>query len=299
MIEVTGGLYLGHARSEVVAGSIASAVAQGVDHEVVGADEIRRRWPAFAVGDGDVGLFDPGAGMIRPERAIEAQLAEAERRGAELRFGERVVGWRPAADGGGVEVETAAGLVAAGALVIAAGAWTGGLLPDLALPLEVERMPVFWFRVVAEPRADLDRLPVWIFDTDFDGAFYGFASEAGLGLKAARHHSGDIVPDVDALDREARPVDLERVRVFARRHLPAAAEAPVSGSLVCTYTNTPDLHFVVDAHPSVDGVAFASACSGHGFKFAPVIGEILADLALAGATTHPIDAFRAARFGAA
>ena len=97
MIEVTGGLYLGSAGSEIVVGSIASAVEQGIDHEVVGADEIRRRWPAFWADDGVVGLFDPGAGMIRPERAIEAQLAEAERLGAELRFGERVLDWRPAA----------------------------------------------------------------------------------------------------------------------------------------------------------------------------------------------------------
>jgi sarcosine oxidase len=247
------------------------------------------------VGDGDVGLFDQGAGMIRPERAIEAQLAEAERLGAELRFGERVVGWRPS--GGSIVVETPAGGVAAGALVIAAGAWTGSLVPDMALPLEVERMPVIWFEVAAAPAAAaLDRLPVWIFDTDFDGAFYGFASEVVLGLKIARHHSGDVASNVDALDREVRPADLERVRTFARRHLPVAAKAPVRGSLVCTYTNTPDLHFVLDAHPSVAGVAFASACSGHGFKFAPVIGEILADLALTGGTTHPIEAFRARRF---
>jgi sarcosine oxidase len=297
MVETTGGLYLGHPGSEVVAGSIASAVMQGIDHEVVDAAEIRRRWPTFAVEDDVAGLFDPGAGMIRPERAIEAQLTEAERHGAELRFGERVVDWRPV--GRGFAVETDTGVHEGGALVIAAGAWTGHLVPDLGLPLEVERLPVVWFDAASgavSAAFDLDRLPVWIFDTDFDGAFYGFAQDAGRGLKVARHYSGDIVADPDALDRDVRPADLERIRAFVRRHLPVVADAFVRESIICLYTTTPDRHFVIDTHPAAPGVAFASACSGHGFKFAPVIGEILADLALTGATTHPIEAFRAGRF---
>jgi sarcosine oxidase len=294
MVEITGGVYMGSATSGLVKGSIESAQEQGIEHEVVDAAEIRRRWPAFKVDDDSAGLYDPGAGMIRPERAIAAQLNAAERLGATFRFGERAIDWRPAG-GGGLEVETASGVYAAGHLVIAAGAWTGNFVPDLELPLEVERMPVFWFEPAAPAAAGLDRLPVWIFDTDFDGAFYGFPFEPEVGLKVARHHSGEVIADVDSVDRSEHPADADRVRSFARRHMPVA-DAPGRGSMVCLYTNTPDLHFVIDVHPAVRGVSFASACSGHGFKFAPVVGEILADLALTGATAHPIDRFRASRF---
>jgi sarcosine oxidase len=294
MIRITGGVYMGSAGSGLVKGSIDSAQEQGIENEVVDAVEMRRRWPAFAVDDDAAGLYDPGAGMIRPERAIAAQLAEAERLGATFRFGARAVDWRPAgADG--LEVETDAGVYAAGHLVIAAGAWTGYFVPDLELPLEVERMPVFWFEPVAPGGGRLERLPVWIFDTDFDGAYYGFPYEPELGLKVARHHSGEIVANADSVDRSEHPADAERVRAFARRHMPVA-DAPVRGSMVCLYTNTPDLHFVIDVHPAVNGVSFASACSGHGFKFAPIVGEILADLALTGTTAHPIERFRADRF---
>jgi sarcosine oxidase len=105
------------------------------------------------------------------------------------------------------------------------------------------------------------------------------------------------IATAEDLDRELRPADEARVRAFLRAHLPAA-DGPLTDSTICLYTNTPDGHFVLDVHPAAPGVAFASACSGHGFKFAPVIGEVLADLALIGATPHPIERFRAARFAA-
>jgi sarcosine oxidase len=296
LVEVTGGLYAGPADSDVFRGSVASARDQGLPHEVLDAAEIRRRWPVFTVEDEVGGLYDPGAGMIRANRAIEAQLRLAERGGAELRFMERVIDWRPRPgdDGRGVEVETDAVIFAADALVIAAGAWTGQFVPDLELPLEVERLPVLWFEPTIDP-AELSsgRLPVWLLDSD-DGTFYGFPYDPAVGLKVSRHHSGEPC-DPDSVDRSLHPADVERVRAFSRRNLPAA-DGPLRHSTVCLYTNTPDFHFVIDAHPTVPGVAFASACSGHGFKFAPVVGEILADLALTGSTAHRIDQFRASRF---
>jgi len=295
-IEVTGGLYGGPADSDVLRGSVASAELQGIPHEVLEAAEIRRRWPVFTPGDDVGGLYDPGAGMIRPERAIAAQLRLAAERDAELRFRERVVDWRPA-ENGNLEVETDLGVYGADFLVIAAGAWTGSFVPDLALPLEVERMPVLWFEPTV-PVADVSagRLPIWILDTAVDGTFYGFPYDDEAGLKVSRHHSGDVV-DPDTVDRGEQPADVERVRTFSRSFFPGA-DGPLRESMVCLYTNTPDLAFVIDVHPAVPGVAFASACSGHGFKFAPVVGEILADLAVTGSTRHDIDRFRASRFAA-
>ncbi len=294
-VEVTGGLYGGPADSEVFLGSVSSAQIQDLPHDVLDADEIRRRWPVLTVGDEMGALFDPGAGMIRPERAIAAQLRLAEQDDAELRFRERVVDWRPASLGG-FEVETDLGVYGADYLVIAAGAWTGSFVPDLRLPLEVERVPVFWFEPkVPVAEVSIGRLPIWILDTAADGSFYGFPYDEEAGLKVARHHSGEVV-DPATVDRTEQAADVERVRAFSRSSFPAA-DGPLRGSLVCLYTNTPDLGFVIDRHPTVPGVAFASACSGHGFKFAPVIGEVLADLALTGSTNQPIEPFRASRFG--
>jgi sarcosine oxidase len=294
LVELTGGLYAGLSDSDVFRGSVASAREQGLPHEVLDAAEIRHRWPIFTVGDETGGLHDPGAGMIRAERAIAAMLQLAERAGADLHFFERVIDWRPAS-GGGLEVETESAVYRADYLVIAAGAWTGYFVPDLRLPLEVERMPVFWFEPKV-PAADVSvgRLPMWLIDTGADGVFYGFPYDPEAGLKVSRHHSGEVV-DPDRVDRAEHLADVERVRAFMRRNMPAA-DGLLREATVCLYTNTPDFGFVIDVHPAVPGVAFASACSGHGFKFAPVVGEILADLALDGRAAMPIAPFRAARF---
>jgi sarcosine oxidase len=295
-VELTGGLYAGPADSDVFRGSVGSALVQGLAHEVLDAAEIRRRWPVFTVGDEVGGLFDPGAGMIRPDRAIAAQLRLADEAGAELRFSERAINWRPAPGGGGsgLEVETDAGILRSASLVVAAGAWTGRFVPDLELPLEVERLPVLWFEPTIDP-AELSsgRLPVWLLDTN-GGTFYGFPYDPAVGLKVSRHHSGERC-DPDSVDRSLHPADVERVRAFSRRTMPAA-DGPLRRSTVCLYTNTPDLSFVIDVHPRIPGVAYASACSGHGFKFAPIVGEILADLATTGSTAHDIEQFRASRF---
>lgn len=301
MIEVCGGLYVGGEGSAVLEGSVASAREQGLDHEVLSAAEIRRQWPLFELADGFRGLWDPGAGLIRPERAIAACVSLAETAGADVRFGERVVDWRPASPwhSRDFDVQTDAATYRSRYLVIAAGAWTPYFVPDLALPIEVERVPVFWFEPVGDPSVhELDRLPVWIVDTD-EGAFYGFPPDPGLGLKVARHHSGDLVRgDPSGVDRSARAADVARVRRFMATHVPAA-NGELRHSIACLYANTPDRHFVIDTHPAVAGVAFASACSGHGFKFAPVVGEVLADLALTGETSRPIERFRASRLGEA
>jgi sarcosine oxidase len=153
-----------------------------------------------------------------------------------------------------------------------------------------------WF----QPTVDLasvgaDRLPIWVL-RDEGTAFYGIPHDPELGLKVSIHHWGTFV-DPDEVDRVVSPADVERVRAFIRARMPAAA-GPLVNSAVCLYTNTPDETFVIDRHPAAAGVAFASACSGHGFKFAPVIGEILADLVTAGRTSWPIERFRANRFDA-
>ncbi|HET8569884.1 MAG TPA: N-methyl-L-tryptophan oxidase [Candidatus Limnocylindria bacterium] len=269
LLHATGGLYTGPADGELVSGARRSARAHGLAHEMLDADGIRARFPALAVDDGWVGLYEEQAGWLAPERAIDAHLAAAERHGAVLRFGERA-----ALDG-----------VAADRVVVTAGAWTGRHVPRLAPHLRVERVPLFWF----EPAREVGPLPVWIMDTA-DGAYYGFPPDEH-GLKVARHGDGDAT-DPDRLDRSHRPADEARIRAFLRRHLPAG-DGPLRSSHVCMYTRTPDGHFVIDREG--DRLVYASACSGHGFKFASVVGEILADLALGGVTRHDIAFLSASR----
>ena len=295
LLTTTGGLYAGPPESPVVRGAIETAAAHGLDHEILDAAAIRSRWPAFTPADNAVGVVEERAGVLRADRANEAHLRVAERAGARLRFATRVVDWRPAA-GGGLEVETDDGtLVGAAHLVLTTGPWTADHLPDLALPLAVERQPVCWFTPVV-PFEDVSagRLPIWLMDTPDGGTFYGFPFDPELGLKVSHHHSGDLVA-VETVDREVRPADVERIRSFIRARRPAAA-GPLSHATVCLYTNTPDDEFVIDRHPTTAGVAFASACSGHGFKFAPIVAEILADLVTTGATAWPIERFRMDRF---
>lgn len=240
------------------------------------------RFPALRLDEGWAAVFEEQAGWLAPERCIETHLRLAERAGATLRFG-AAASFRP--DGDGLVVEGGGQRDHVDRVVLAAGAWLPGLLPTLGPSLRVERVPLFWF----EPVQPVGSLPVWIMETP-DGDFYGFPPDEH-GLKLARHGSGDPA-DPDALDRTARPADEERVRAFARRHLPAA-DGPLRSTHVCMYTRTPDGHFLIDA--ADERLVYASACSGHGFKFASVIGEILADLALRGTTAHPIGFLSAAR----
>jgi sarcosine oxidase len=292
----TGGLYGGPAGSAIVAGARASAGGHGLPHEVLDAAEIHRRWPILEPAEDTVAVLEKQAGTIRIDRAIEAQLAVAEHAGGRLEFGQRVVDWRPAT-GGGFEVETNGGQVLGGEhLVLNAGPWIAGLLPDLKLPLTVEREIPMWFWPTVDPTSvGADRLPIWVL-RDAGTTFYGIPHDPELGLKVSIHHWGTFV-DPDTVEREVGPDDVDRVRAFLQTRMPAA-DGELANAKVCLYTNTPDETFVVDRHPVAPGVAFASPCSGHGFKFAPVIGEILADLALGAPPSWPIDAFRANRFGA-
>ena len=291
----TGGLYAGPAASSIVAGSVESAATHGLEHEILDAREIHARWPILEPTEDVVGVLEVKAGAIRADRANAGHLSVAERRGAELRYGARLVDWRPAA-GGGFEVETADGTVAgAEHLVLTTGPWIADFVPDLRLPLVIEREVPMWFRPTVDPSAvGADRLPIWVL-RESDTTYYGIPNDPVLGLKVSIHHWGTFV-EPEAVDRSVAEHEIERVREFIRRRMPAA-DGPLVHAEVCLYTNAPDETFIIDRHPAAPGVAFASACSGHGFKFAPVIGEILADLVTTGSTSWPIERFQASRFG--
>jgi sarcosine oxidase len=282
LLTETGGLYAGDPGGELVAGALRSARAHQLEHEVLDVAALRARYPLFEWPDGWQGVFERQAGWLAPERSIETHLRLAEDAGATLRFDEPIDRWESTADG--VRVTTVSGTFEAKQLVIAAGAWMSQLAPSLAAELSVERNVLFWFEPTAE-RDAFARLPVYIVQ-DTDRIFYGFPYIDGQGVKVAGLHFGDKA-DPDTVDRTASARDEERVRAWLRRRMPLA-NGERRDAKVCMYTNTHDANFIVDRLADAPNVVVASACSGHGFKFSSVIGEILADLVLDGETRHPI-----------
>jgi sarcosine oxidase len=286
----TGGLMIGPAEGVLVRGALASAREHGLAHELLDAAGITRRVPVMRPGPEMVGVWEPDAGVLFPETAISASLASARRHGATLRVDEPVVGWR--ADADGVEVRTPRGVHRAGRLVLAAGAWLPALAPGW--PLAVERVTLFWFEPEGDPGGfDPARFPVFILEHARDRFIYGFPQLDGA-VKIARHHEGEAT-NPDKPRRGVSPDEVESMRGLFRSFLPGA-DGPLRETAVCMYTNTPDGHFVIGPHPRHPAVTIVSACSGHGFKFAPVIGEVVADLVTEGATRWDLGLFSPARF---
>ncbi|MEO8636746.1 MAG: N-methyl-L-tryptophan oxidase [Gemmatimonadales bacterium] len=294
LLDVTGGVMLGPAESGLIQGALRSARAHGLRHELLDGVELQRRLPAFAIPEGTVGLWEPRAGILDPEACVTSCLELAERFGADLRRNTRVTGWSRL--GEGIRVETTTGSLDCGRVILAAGAWMGELCGELGLPLTVERQVMAWF--APEPRAPFmaDALPVFIWEWEPERTFYGIPDQ-GAGFKVAGHHDGETTTP-DTVDRTVTPRDIDGLRALLRRFIPAA-DHPPTDAVTCLYTNTPDRDFVLGAHPQEPRVLLASPCSGHGFKFASAVGEVLADLVIEGTTPMDLVPFRPDRFGPA
>jgi len=274
LLRSTGGLMIGAPDSVLVSGALRSAQQHGLQHSVLSAHDMRARFPMLDPEPQMIGVWEPRAGVLSPEACVSAQLEQARRCGATLRFNEPVQHWQ--SEGGHIDIFSGHARYRARQLIVSAGAWVNSLLPDTPLPVRIERQALHWFA----PARDADgfgpeRCPIHLWQ--FDGArfFYGFP-DLGTGVKLAFHHGGEIT-SVDGVRREVAADEVEAVRAALRRFVPAA-DGPCLSSVVCLYTNAPDEHFWIDRHPAHANVWVASPCSGHGFKFAPVIGEILADL---------------------
>ena len=296
LLKITGGLMLGEATSVVVAGSIRSAREHGIPHEVLDAEAIRRRFPAFRPTPETIALWEHGAGVLRPEGAVRAHLDRAARLGADLHFEEPITGWE-ATPGGRVRVRTQRAAYDAERLVLAPGAWAPSILEELGLPLVIERQVQFWFDPLGGITPFLPaHFPIFIWQLVDHATVYGFPALDGPegGVKAAFHHSGQLTT-AETLDREVQPEEVAVLRSVLSERIPALAGV-CRDTAVCMYTNTPDEHFVIAVHPQYPQVAIAAGFSGHGFKFACIVGEILADLATDGTTGHPITLFSPERF---
>lgn len=288
----TGSVDAGPPDDPLVRGSKRSCEEHDIEYEHLTSAELADRFPGYRLPDEYEAIYQPEGGFLVPEQCIVAHANRAHENGATIRARERVTAWE-AADGG-VRVETDKGEYEADRLAIAAGAWTGKLVPDLADALEPERQVLAWLQPEVPDRFAPETFPVWNLQVP-EGRFYGFPVFGVPGFKFGRYHHRDEVVDPDEMNREPTQADERVLREFAERYFPDGA-GPTMRLQTCLFTNTPDEHFVVDTLPDRPNVAVAAGFSGHGFKFASVMGEVLADLALDGETDHEIGMFAIDRF---
>lgn len=287
-----GLLEVGPPEGIVVPGVLAAADEHDLAIDRFTTGELRAEFPDFDFADGQVGVFEQRAGFLRVEDCVRAALDVAATGGATVRTGEAVRSIEPS--GGGWDVVTDRGSVSAGSIVVTAGPWAGRVLaealPVAAAHLTPRRKSLFWVGYDSPPRNDL---PCFFFELD-DGMFYGFPPD-DRGLKVAEHTGGHDLVDPDDVERSIDPVEHARISGFLADHVPGATGELVAHE-ACLYTMTPDEHFIVDPLPGGPG-AVVAGLSGHGFKFAPVLGRAMADLAVDGRTNLPIGFLSAARFG--
>ena len=300
IVTYTGGVMIGRPDSRTVAGSLLSAQQWGLDHEMLDAADLRRRFPTLNPADDEIALYEAKSGLVRPEVSVLAHLQLAGGAGAELHFEETVLEWTADASGTGVRVTTDQGTYTADRLVVCPGAWAPQLLADLGIEFEIERQVMYWFAPEGGTAQFIpERHPVYIWEVSASEQFYGFPAIDGPdgGAKVAMFRGGTICTP-ETIDRQVHDNEVEQIRTLLRPRLPKLP-GPLVHAATCMYTNTADEHFVIARHPAHSQVTVACGFSGHGFKFVSVVGEILADLAAEGETGHPIALFDPARLQSA
>ena len=293
----TGSIDMGPAEGEIFSGSLRSCIDNDLAHEALDSAELNRRFPGFRMPAETMAVYQPQGGLLVPERCISAYLALAKAQGAAIHCGERALGWDVLADER-VAVWTDAGRYVAEKLVICGGAWAYKLAPQLAGLATPERQALIWLEPKRAEWFQLDSFPVWNAQVE-EGRYYGLPefNPTGTtpGMKLGRYHHLNETCDPDAIDRGLKPADELILREFAERYFPQGAGRTVD-MVVCMFTNTPDEHFVLDTLPDAPQVSLAAGFSGHGFKMASVIGEVMADLAQTGETSHEIKLHGLSRF---
>jgi sarcosine oxidase len=295
-----GMISIGPADSTLIRGILSSATTYGLRVVRYSTVEIRRQFPAIAPGDAEMGVFEPTAGWVDVDAAIRSALQLARQAGAVMQKDTPVLNWTDR--GTHIEVTTGNGSIAAEKVVVTAGAWAGQILNGIGLPLRVERKVLTWIDPLRPELFAPGTFPVFAFAENF---LYGFPNIGEQGVKLAIHwERGSEVADPTKPVPPAESEEARQVLKIAARSLPSLA-GPLPEALqrvrrlkTCLYTMTPDQHFLIDRHPSSPNLIFAAGFSGHGFKFAPAVGEALADLVTLGETRLPMQLFRIGnRFG--
>ncbi|NNN17471.1 MAG: N-methyl-L-tryptophan oxidase [Thermoplasmata archaeon] len=271
IFRATGVLLAAPSGSKSLASAQSSARRYRLRHELLDPERAQERFPAFRFARDDAAFWDPGGGVLFPERAIRAYRRLAHARGVRFRWDSPVVRWRPLS-GGRIVVSTATREYLAHSLVLSAGAWLPTLVVALRLPLEVEQQTVYWFRARDRTRGSYRTMPAFVWYGPQGGYHYG-TPDVGDGVKIG----GNEGQRVRNLARRPPPSsrELRSVQRFLTDRLPGLSSEP-RRQVRCLYTNTTDKNFIVDFHPDHPNIVVVSACSGHGFKFASVMGELIA-----------------------
>ena len=292
LLQTSGGLCIGPRDGELIVDALRCAEAGGVEHALLEPDQLAARFPQHAHIPGDVGVFEPGAGVLNPEAAITAAVGLAAAAGALLRTASGVTAIHP--EETSVRIETADEVVTARSAIVATGAWFTDLLPDL--PLRIQRSSLMWFTGADRALYRPDRFPVFIRESGpVDG--WGIPDVDGRGVKLG---AGPTAPKpwIDHPRDNEHPVDendVEPVAAFCKAAFPGLAPTPVDAR-ACMNSKTPDGDFVLGSPEAAPRLVLAGGFSGHGFKHASAVGEIVADLALAGGSPIPLERFSPDRF---
>ena len=289
ILTMTGALMIGPPASEVVSGSLLSAREWGLEHEMLRPADVQARFPRYHLRDDEMAVYDVAAGFVRPEAAVGAALNRAKALGAEIHTGSAVDG----VEAGVVHV--AGKTFRARHVIVCAGAWNSNVVPQLDMPMEVTRQCMVWFRPRTPSLHTPEAAPVFVHGTHDEAMHaYGFPSVDGETVKIGV--SGDGSPrHPDEIDRVVHPEDVEPAVRYVQSVLPDLDPEPVR-SVICLQENSPDRHFVIGTLEP--GLSVLAGFSGHGFKFASIIGDIGADLALNRGTARPIEQFDPQRFAA-
>ena len=292
LIYKTGSIDTAPAGHEVFEGSLESCLLHDIPHRVLNHAQINEQFPGYQLPVGHMGILQQDGGFVLSERSIVAYANAAMSEGAEIHAREVVSGWEP--DRGGVRVFTDRGEYSAERLVITAGAWTSGLMPILEGLAVPERQVLAWLQPIDGSLYTPEVFPV--FNAYFDeGRYYGFPVFGIPGFKVGRYHHLEEIIDLDSTIKTVNGEDEALLRSAVEKYFPKA-NGTIMTLKTCMFTNTPDEHFIVDSLPGNTQVVVAAGFSGHGFKFASVIGEILSDLAIKGETEHDIDLLKIDRF---
>jgi sarcosine oxidase len=294
LLHITGSIDAGPPGSSVVEGSLESCRRHDLPHDVLTSSELTDRFPGYRLPKEFLAVLQPQGGFLLPELCISYHVIGAQAAGAEVHALEEVLGWEPTPRG--VVVTTDRAAYEAEKVIVSAGAWIGKLVPDLDGVAVPERQVLAWMQPLRSELFRPERFPVFNLRVD-EGHYYGFPVFGIPGFKVGLYHHRRETVDPDAMDRACHPEDEQLLRSFAERYFPDGA-GPTTAMHTCMFTNTPDGRFVLDTLPSHPQVIVASPCSGHGFKFASVVGEILADLATSGTTSHDISMHRLERLSA-
>ena len=293
LLRITGLLMVGEEETEIIAGACRAARQHSLQLESLSARQITARYPTLKVLEREVGVFESDGGVLDPEACVQAHLRVASAAGAEMHFGVAMKGWEKTNTG--FQLELGDGTkVESRTLVFSLGAWFKEAFEKVGIRMQVQRNVQAWFQPTTNEYG-ADRFPPFLLNRrGLPAPLYGFP-DFGDGVKAAFHSHGDLtdaaflVRKIDE-DRDIAPI----VRAMAD-WMPGAAGA-FRAAKPCPYSLTPDRNFVVDRHPEHPNLVLCGGFSGHGFKFAPVIGEICADLALENESRHQIDFLSLRRF---